>query len=174
MWSFSFSNAPSDSNTFSVSCNTLNSPQIKNMNTENQEVLTKKGISFGLITLVTVIVVVGLWIANYYLLKDSSDERKKSFGDIFNPLNTLYSGLALSGIVLTILLQRIEASIRFMCRMHGSRIRWWINYSGLRILFCRWIMFLIRSMWRMDTLTLIRAEVNLLRRIITFRWRQRT
>ena len=82
------------------------------MNTENQEVLTKKGISFGLITLVTVIVVVGLWIANYYLVKDSSDERKKSFGDIFNPLNTLYSGLALSGIVLTILLQRKELSLQ--------------------------------------------------------------
>jgi len=58
--------------------------------------------------LLTVILIIGLWFLTIYLLKD--DVNRGTFGDMFGSINALFSGLALAGIIFTILLQRLELS----------------------------------------------------------------
>ena len=52
------------------------------------------------------ILIIGLWIATYFLLKDQ--EKRGTLGDMFGVTNALFSGLALGGIIFTILLQKKE------------------------------------------------------------------
>ncbi|MCF6347514.1 MAG: hypothetical protein L3J20_04340 [Flavobacteriaceae bacterium] len=56
--------------------------------------------------LVIVMVIIGLWLGNLYVLKDI--EERGTFGDMFGSINALFSGLALAGIIFTILLQRLS------------------------------------------------------------------
>lgn len=58
---------------------------------------------FGLIS---VLIIIGFWVFTYYDLKDLSKEDRGTFGDMFGGVNALFSGLALVGIIITILLQR--------------------------------------------------------------------
>ncbi len=48
------------------------------------------------------------WVVTYYKLKDDAPDVRGTFGDMFGSVNALFSGLALAGIVISILLQRKE------------------------------------------------------------------
>lgn len=65
-----------------------------------------------LISLVALLVICSLWILNYFLLKDESNENKEAFGNMFGPISALFSGLALAGVIITILLQSKELALQ--------------------------------------------------------------
>lgn len=65
-----------------------------------------------IIAAIALIVIVGLWLFTYYKLKDLSQTDRGTFGDMFGSVNALFSGLALAGIILTILLQKKELSLQ--------------------------------------------------------------
>ena len=56
--------------------------------------------------ILTVVVIVGLWGFNLYFLYDKV--HKGILGDMFGPVNALFSGLALAGIIWAIVLQKRE------------------------------------------------------------------
>lgn len=58
------------------------------------------------ISIISVIFIIGGYILTLCLLQDEND--RGTFGDMFGSVNALYSGLALAGIIITILLQRSE------------------------------------------------------------------
>lgn len=68
--------------------------------------------NFLLITILVIILIVGLWLLTFFLLKDYSPTDRGTFGDMFGSVNALYSGLALAGIMLSILLQRSEIKLQ--------------------------------------------------------------
>ncbi|TWI77943.1 hypothetical protein IQ13_4185 [Lacibacter cauensis] len=82
------------------------------MGTNTQDDLKENNTSFAITAFVTGIVIVGLWAATILFLKDWDDAKKSAFGDMFGSINALFSGLALAGIILTILLQRKELSLQ--------------------------------------------------------------
>lgn len=59
---------------------------------------------------VVALLIIGLWITTYFLLVNN--EEKGPIGDMFGSVNALFSGLALAGIILTILLQRKELQLQ--------------------------------------------------------------
>jgi len=65
-----------------------------------------------LISLIALLVVCSLWILNYFLLKDQSNENKQAFGNMFGPISALFSGLAFAGVIITILLQNKELALQ--------------------------------------------------------------
>lgn len=71
-----------------------------------------RDINFVWVTMITVVVIIGLWLLTYYNLKDLPETNRGTFGDMFGGINSLFSGLALAGIILTILLQRKELSLQ--------------------------------------------------------------
>jgi len=64
------------------------------------------------IAIIITVLVIGLWLLSYYFLKDLSQTERGTFGDMFGGINSLFSGLAFAGIILTILLQRKELSLQ--------------------------------------------------------------
>lgn len=68
----------------------------------------KNNQSFVLISIVTILAILALWFFSYFMLKDLPEGQRGSFGDMFGAINALYSGLALAGIILSIMLQRSE------------------------------------------------------------------
>ena len=58
----------------------------------------------------SVLVVVVLWLANWYLLE--KDVERGTFGDMFGTVNALFSGLAFAGIIITIWLQKTELALQ--------------------------------------------------------------
>jgi hypothetical protein len=58
--------------------------------------------------IISVIVIIGLWLLTFYLLKDLEENDRGTLGDMFGTVNALFSGLAFAGIIFTILLQRKE------------------------------------------------------------------
>lgn len=69
-----------------------------------------KNTNFIIISVIVTIVIIGLWVLTYCLLKDLTD--RGTFGDMFGSVNALFSGLALAGIILTILLQHKELKLQ--------------------------------------------------------------
>lgn len=67
---------------------------------------------FIVTSVIVTIVIIGLWILTYCLLKDLKETDRGTFGDMFGSVNALFSGLALAGIILTILLQRKELKLQ--------------------------------------------------------------
>jgi uncharacterized membrane protein len=65
-----------------------------------------------IIGLISVIIIVGLWSLNFYLLNDIGEVNRGTFGDMFGSVNALFSGLAFAGIIITILLQRKELALQ--------------------------------------------------------------
>lgn len=57
-------------------------------------------------SIIITILIIGLWIATYFLLKNKP--QRGTLGDMFGITNALFSGLALGGIIFTILLQKKE------------------------------------------------------------------
>lgn len=77
------------------------------MNKETKN-LNDKDNWFIVISIIVSIVIIGLWILNYTVLIDLPVTERGTIGDMFGVINSLFSGLALAGIILTILLQRKE------------------------------------------------------------------
>jgi len=67
---------------------------------------------FIVTAVIVTIVIIGLWFVTYYALKDKPSTDRGTFGDMFGSINALFSGLALTGIILTILLQRKELKLQ--------------------------------------------------------------
>ncbi len=63
---------------------------------------------FVVISIVVSILIVVLWLGSYFVLSYLPEKAKGTVGDMFGVINSLFSGLALAGIILTILLQRKE------------------------------------------------------------------
>lgn len=57
-------------------------------------------------------IVVILWVLTFVLLQNLGNEERGTFGDMFGSVNALYSGLALAGIIFTILLQKKELTLQ--------------------------------------------------------------
>lgn len=62
--------------------------------------------------IIVALVIIGLWTVTYFLLKDLEPTDRGTIGDMFGSVNSLFSGLALAGIILTILLQRKELKLQ--------------------------------------------------------------
>ncbi len=82
------------------------------MNENSDKNLNEKDSDFVVISILVTIVIIGLWIGTYFLLKDKPEVTRGTFGDMFGSINALFSGLALAGIILTILLQRKELKLQ--------------------------------------------------------------
>lgn len=72
--------------------------------------LNKKDSNFILTAITVAFIIIGLWSATIFVLKDKPN--RGTFGDMFGSINALFSGLALAGIILTILLQRKELALQ--------------------------------------------------------------
>lgn len=64
------------------------------------------------ITIWTVCIIVGLWFITLFSLVFFDATIRGTFGDMFGSINALFSGLALAGIIITILLQRQELELQ--------------------------------------------------------------
>lgn len=84
----------------------------KIVNSKDNNSSDDKDRDFKIIAIVVTIIIIGFWLLTYYLLKDLSDTKRGTFGDMFGSVNALFSGLALAGIILTILLQRKELKLQ--------------------------------------------------------------
>lgn len=62
------------------------------------------------IGIISVLVILGLWILTFFLLKGV--DNRGTLGDMFGTINALFSGLAFAGIIFTILLQRKELKLQ--------------------------------------------------------------
>jgi hypothetical protein len=69
-------------------------------------------IGFIITAIVVTLVIIALWFLTYLLLKDLPINERGTIGDMFGSINALFSGLALAGIILTILLQRNELKLQ--------------------------------------------------------------
>lgn len=58
------------------------------------------------------VLIIGLWFLTYFLLINKTPNERGTIGDMFGSINALFSGLALAGIILTILLQRRELKLQ--------------------------------------------------------------
>lgn len=56
--------------------------------------------------------IIGSLILTYWLMSGKSKDELEAFSNMFGGLNTLFSGLALAGIILTILLQKNELALQ--------------------------------------------------------------
>jgi len=74
--------------------------------------IEEKDTDFVVISIIVTLIIIGLWVGTYFLLKDKPDTTRGTFGDMFGSINALFSGLALAGIILTILLQRKELKLQ--------------------------------------------------------------
>lgn len=61
-------------------------------------------------TIIAILIWIGSWILTDFLYNDISD--RAAFGDKFGFINSLFSGLALAGIIYSILLQQRELSLQ--------------------------------------------------------------
>lgn len=82
------------------------------METDQNDKTEEKDTSFIIISVVVTLVIIGFWLLTYYCLKDIGSQERGTFGDMFGSINALFSGLALAGIILTILLQRKELKLQ--------------------------------------------------------------
>ena len=72
---------------------------------------SKKQVSIKTIIWFATIIVVVFWSVNFLLLKLEANERGV-FGDMFGAVNSLFSGLAFAGIIITIFLQSKELKLQ--------------------------------------------------------------
>ena len=72
---------------------------------------SKKDVSIKQIIWISAVIVIMLWAANFILLTLDVDHRGV-FGDMFGTVNSLFSGLAFAGIIITIFLQSRELKLQ--------------------------------------------------------------
>jgi DNA-binding XRE family transcriptional regulator len=68
--------------------------------------------SLKIISVISILFVVGCWLYTYSVLKDLESTDRGTFGDMFGGVNALFSGLAFCGIIITILLQSSELRLQ--------------------------------------------------------------
>ena len=78
------------------------------MENENQPKENKNG--FIITAIIVAVIIIGFWLLTLYLLRGDAD--RGTFGDMFGSVNALFSGFALAGIILTILLQQSELKLQ--------------------------------------------------------------
>src|SRR5687768_4410692 len=62
---------------------------------------------------ILLIIVFGVWMLSYVLIYISIEQKNQgTFGDTFGAINSLFSGLAIAGIIYTILMQRKELRLQ--------------------------------------------------------------
>lgn len=62
--------------------------------------------------IVTCFAIIFLWTLPFFIYKFLPEKDIGNYGDLFGVVNSLFSGLALAGIILTILLQRNELALQ--------------------------------------------------------------
>lgn len=82
----------------------------KTSNSNEEIKITKK--TLIIVVIVSLILVVGLCLINFILLINLDIKKIEAYGNILSPVNALFSGLAFSGIIITILLQSKELSLQ--------------------------------------------------------------
>ncbi|MBO6572026.1 MAG: hypothetical protein JJ958_06220 [Balneola sp.] len=60
------------------------------------------------ITIIGVIIITAIWIVSPYILKSVYPNDVQNIAELFNPVSSLFGGLAFLGVIVTILLQRQE------------------------------------------------------------------
>ena len=65
-----------------------------------------------LITLFSLAFVIGGWIYTYYSLNNLGTTERGTFGDMFGGINSLFSGLAFCGIIISIMMQSEELKLQ--------------------------------------------------------------
>lgn len=78
---------------------------------EGEEAGTKE-IHFGRVAIIVIVFIVALWLITLFSLVWFDGTTRGTFGDMFGSINALFSGLALAGIILTILMQRQELQLQ--------------------------------------------------------------
>lgn len=63
---------------------------------------------FWLLTVSSVIIVLGLWVWNWQALNEYPSGIRGTHGDMFGAVNSVFSGLAFAGIIISLYLQRID------------------------------------------------------------------
>jgi len=79
-----------------------------------------------------IVIILGLWITTYFILKDIGNTERGTLGDMFGSINALFSGLALAGIIFTILLQRKELGYQRR-ELRATRLEFYIQNETLRL-----------------------------------------
>lgn len=97
------------------------------MNKKKNEINWLKRISIA-----ASLVIILSWIYTYYELKDLDPNVRGTFGDMFGSINALFSGLALAGIIITILLQQKELRLQRQ-ELSATREEFKIQNETLRI-----------------------------------------
>jgi len=92
----------------------------------------KKDFKLWIYGLIGTIIIIGLWIFTYYHLKDLPHTDRGTLGDMFGTVNALFSGLALAGIIFTILLQRKELGYQRE-ELKATRLEFSIQNETLRL-----------------------------------------
>jgi signal transduction histidine kinase len=64
------------------------------------------------IGIITSIIIIFLWLIPLFIFNYLPSADRGNYGDIYGIVNSLFSGLALAGIILTILLQRNELALQ--------------------------------------------------------------
>ena len=66
----------------------------------------------AIITIISLIIVIGGWIFTYYSLNKLKESDRGTFGDMFGGINSLFSGLAFCGIIISIIMQSEELKLQ--------------------------------------------------------------
>jgi len=82
------------------------------MSNKKEDIKEETDSRFILVSVIVTVIIIGLWIGTYFLLKDMKPAQRGTIGDMFGSINALFSGLALAGIILTIMLQRKELKLQ--------------------------------------------------------------
>ena len=82
----------------------------KTSNSNDEIKITKK--TLIIVVVVSLALVVGLCLINFFLLINLDIKEIEAYGNILGPVNALFSGLAFSGIIITILFQNKELSLQ--------------------------------------------------------------
>lgn len=92
----------------------------------------KKDHSILIISIISFVVVLGLWFGTILYFKGCSNETRGTYGDMFGTVNALFSGLAFGGIIITILLQRKELGLQRE-ELHATRKEFEIQNDTMKL-----------------------------------------
>lgn len=65
-------------------------------------------INIALISIAVLLVIFVLWYLNFYLLKGKNPTERGTFGDMFRVVNSVFSGLAFAGILISLIFQWVQ------------------------------------------------------------------
>ena len=68
--------------------------------------------SLIIIGIISIVIIVSGLLITYAVMKDKTKDELEAFSNMFGGINSLFSGLALAGIILTVLLQKNELTLQ--------------------------------------------------------------